>query len=185
MLVMGVEKGTVIDLETTGLPDQKEHEIVCVGYITSNKLIILCRRSEDKKPFYTELKRLVKRLPKPFYAYNAQFERTIIEKELGLAFPLNSFVDLMKPWKVKAVLHGLKWPRLSELISEPQQYFEDRVVSGGDVPKLWKNYLRTGSQKNLTLIMQHNLSDLLREAILLLLHPEFYTKKVTKQSREA
>jgi uncharacterized protein YprB with RNaseH-like and TPR domain len=39
------------------------------------------------------------------------------------------------------------------------------VVSGGDVPKLWKNYLRTGSQKNLTLIMQHNLSDLLREAI--------------------
>jgi hypothetical protein len=91
----------------------------------------------------------------------------------------------MKPWKVKAVLQGLKWPRLSELISEPQQYFEDRVVSGGDVPKLWKNYLRTGSQKNLTLIMQHNLSDLLREAILLLLHPEFYTKKVTKQSREA
>jgi hypothetical protein len=71
----------------------------------------------------------------------------------------------MKPWKVKAVLQGLKWPRLSELISEPQQYFEDRVVSGGDVPKLWKNYLRTGSQKNLTLIMQHNLSDLLREAI--------------------
>jgi hypothetical protein len=38
---MGVEKGTVIGLETTGLPDQKEHEIVCVGYITFNKLIIL------------------------------------------------------------------------------------------------------------------------------------------------
>jgi uncharacterized protein YprB with RNaseH-like and TPR domain len=174
-LALGVERGTLIDIETTGLPKDKEHDIVSFGYITSNKLVVIGRRSKEKAPYYRELRELIRRLPKPLYAYNAlSFERLIIEGELGLQLPLNSWVDLMVPWRIKADTRGLKWPALDELISEPEKYFGEEQIRGKDCPGLWKAYLSTGSERMIELIMQHNLSDLLRETILLLLHPELY-----------
>jgi uncharacterized protein YprB with RNaseH-like and TPR domain len=174
-LALGVERGTLMDIETTGLPRDREHEIVSFGYITSNKLVIMGRKSKEKTPYYRELRKIIQRLPKPFYAYNAlSFEKPIIEEELGLQLPLDSWVDLMIPWKTKATVVGLKWPALDELICEPEKYFGEGRITGKDCPGLWKAYLSTGSEKMLELIMQHNLSDLLRETILLLLHPELY-----------
>ena len=175
-LALGVEKGTLLDLETSGLPQDREHEIVNVGYITSNKLVIFCRRCRSKTPYYSEIRRLIQHLPEPFYAFNAPFDEAIIREELGLVFPRSSFINLMKPWRIKAELTGLKWPSLSDLISEPEKYFAEPMIRGKDVPGLWKRYLSTGSEKMLELIMQHSLSDLLREATLLLLHPELYEK---------
>jgi len=174
-LALGIERGTLIDIETTGLPISEEHEIVSFGFITSNKLVVIVRRSKKKAPYYRELRRLVQRLPKPFYAYNALFfEKPIIEKELSLQLPSELWIDLMTPWKIKANTMGLKWPALDELVPEPKKYFGEEQIRGKDCPKLWKTYLSTGSEKMLELIMQHNLSDLLRESILLLLHPELY-----------
>jgi uncharacterized protein YprB with RNaseH-like and TPR domain len=173
-LALGVEEGTLIDIETTGLPRDREHEIVCFGYITSNKLVVMVRKSKGKAPYYRELRELIQGLPKPFYAYNASFEKEILEGELYL--PLNVWVDLMHPWRTKANAIGLKWPTLDELISEPERYFGEMQIRGKDCPWLWKEYLSTGSEEMLELIMQHNLSDLLREAILLLLRPKLYKK---------
>ena len=174
-LAIGVERGSLIDIETTGLPRDREHEVVSFGHITSNKLVIMCRRCKEKTPYYRELRETIRHLPKPFYAYNAlYFEKPIMEEELGLQLPLDSWIDLMGPWRNKAGTLGLKWPKLEELISEPEKYFGEEQIRGKDCPGLWKAYLSTGNDKMLELIMQHNLSDLLRETILLLLHPELY-----------
>jgi uncharacterized protein YprB with RNaseH-like and TPR domain len=176
VLALGIEKGSLIDLETSGLPKDPEHEITCFGYITSNKLVILMRKTKEKEPFYNEIRKIVKGLTRPFYAFNARFDKEIIESELGLRFKSEDFVDLQQPYKIKANSLNLKWPRLDELISEPEKYFGEAQVSGKDCPGLWKGYLATGNENLLKMIMRHNLSDLLREAILLLLHPELYKK---------
>jgi hypothetical protein len=33
---------------------------------------------------------------------------------------------------------GLKWPKLDELVSEPEEYFGEARVSGRDVPAIWR-----------------------------------------------
>ncbi|MGC8577988.1 MAG: ribonuclease H-like domain-containing protein [Thermoproteota archaeon] len=178
MLTVSIERGSLIDFETTGIPfKDREHEITSFGYITSNKLVIITRRIKEKAPFYSEIKGIIKKLPRPFYAYNAKFEKDMMKEELNLSFEENDFVDLQSPWKTKAESIGLKWPKLDELISEPEKYFGDMRVSGKDCPGLWKGYLATNNENLLKMIAQHNLSDLLREAILLLLHPQLYKNK--------
>ena len=73
----------------------------------------------------------------------------------------------MKPWREKASRSGIKWPKLEELISEPEDNFRERKITGRDVPVLWKEYLETGSDNVLGRIMSHCLSDMLREIVLL------------------
>jgi len=171
-LALGIEKGSLIDFETTGLLKDKEHEIVGFGYIVANRLIILGRRSKEKGPYYSEIRRVIKKLPKPFYAYNVGFERGILGIELGISSETSRFIDLQTPWRSEADAKGLKWPKLDELIPEQEEHFEGIRIGGKDIPGLWKAYLSSDSENLLRMIMQHNLADLLRETILLLLHPE-------------
>jgi uncharacterized protein YprB with RNaseH-like and TPR domain len=170
-LYLKINKGTLLDLETTGIPNKNsEHEIICFGYIVSNRLNILCRKSKNKRLYYEEISPLVKKLPKPFYAFNASFEKEILEKELGVILGENEFIDLFKPFKVKAASLGLKWPRLNDLISLPEKYFGETQISGKDCPELWKMYLDTRDENLLKMIIKHNLTDLLREVILLMFY---------------
>ena len=168
-LAIGLEKGSLIDFETTGIPwRDKEHEVVTLGYFHGNKLVIVQRKSKEKSLFYREIREILERLPRPFYSYNSRFEKEIMEKELGLKVRESDFVDLMGPWKEKADFKGIKWPKLDDLISEPEDYFEESKISGKDVPGLWKAYLSGGTEKLLKMIMEHCLSDILREMILLI-----------------
>jgi uncharacterized protein YprB with RNaseH-like and TPR domain len=177
MLALSIEKGTLIDLETSGIPGKDlEHEITCLGYITSNNLVILVRKSQNKELFYREIRPIVKKLPKPFYGFKVDFEKKVIERELEIILKEDELIDLQQPYKIKANSLGLKWPKLDELISEPEKYFGDMQVRGKDCPGLWKGYLATGNENLLKMIMQHNLSDLLRETMLMLLHPELYKR---------
>ena len=173
-LALAIEKGSLMDFETTGLLKDKEHEIICFGYITRNELIILGRKIKEKEPFYSEIRGVIRKLPKPFYAYNVGFEKGIIEVELRINLKPNNFIDLQTPWRSRAGAKGLKWPRLDDLISESGEHLEGIQIGGKDIPGLWKAFLSGGSENLLKLIMQHNLSDLLRETMLLLLHPELY-----------
>ncbi len=168
-LALGVQEGTLIDFETTGIPGKTpEHEVVTLGYLYANKLVIMQRRTREKDPFYAELRNVIAHLPRPLFSYNAKFEREIIEIELGLRVREEDIVDIMEPWRKRAENSGLKWPKLDELISEPEDYFGEEKITGRDVPRLWREYLATESGTSLTKIMEHSLSDILREAILLL-----------------
>lgn len=168
-LVMGIKQGSLIDFETTGRPRiDGEHEVVTLGYMEENKVVITQRKTEDKSQFYAETKTTLERLSKPYFSYNAAFEKEILETEFGLSVKSQDFIDIMDPWKVKADGRGLKWPKLDELISEPEDYFKEHKISGKDVPSIWKAFLMTEDERLLKIIMEHCLSDILREAILLI-----------------
>ena len=83
-------------------------------------------------------------------------------------------IDLFQPWKEKADRLGLKWPKLDELFSHAEYYFNEPVVHGKDVPWLWGRFLETGDRDYLQQIIRHNESDLLRELFLLVYYRESY-----------
>jgi uncharacterized protein YprB with RNaseH-like and TPR domain len=173
-LPLALQKGTLIDFETTGIPHKtSSHEIVTLGYCSKNKLIVLQRTTKEKEPFYTELKQLFSALPKPFYAYNACFEKAIMQIELDLEVNDADFIDIMRPYRKKAEELCIKWPRLDDLISEPEDYFREQKISGKDVPALWSKYLISGDATLLEKIMLHCFSDVLREWVLVVKNVAF------------
>ena len=117
-LMLGIPRGTLIDLETTGL-DVEHDEIVLFGYIQGSRLEIICRSSKEEAPFVAQLAALVATLPKPFYAYNLSFEKGFLRAK-GIEI---DGIDLFQPWKEKAEALCLKWPKLDELFSHAEHYF--------------------------------------------------------------
>lgn len=174
-LPLAMQRGTLIDFETTGIPHKTpNHEIVTLGYCSKNNLVVLQRTTKEKEPFYAELKESLSALPKPFYAYNACFEKAIMQIELGFNVSDADFVDIMQPFREKASRLCIKWPRLDELISEPEDYFREQKISGKDVPALWKQYLISSDVTLLEKIMWHCYSDVLREWVLLMKNRTMY-----------
>jgi hypothetical protein len=168
-LIVSIPQGTLIDIETTGL-DGSYDEIVIFGYIQGSRLEIICRTSEKEGPFIAQIARLVPNLSRPFYAYNLSFERGFL-KAKGINI---RGIDLFQPWKEKAEALRLKWPKLDELFSHAEHYFNEPVISGKDVPLLWEEFLKTGDKDYLQQIVRHNESDLLRELYLLVYYRDSY-----------
>ena len=168
-LMVSIPRGTLIDIETTGL-DKAHDEIVVFGYIQGSCIEIICRTSREEEPFIAQIARLVLELPRPFYAYNLSFEKEFLRAK-GMTI---EGIDLFQPWKEKADRLGLKWPKLDELFSHAEYYFNEPVVHGKDVPWLWGRFLETGDRDYLQQIIRHNESDLLRELFLLVYYRESY-----------
>ena len=168
-LMVNIPQGTLIDIETTGL-DSNYDEIVIFGYVQGNRLEIICRTSKEEEPFIAQLAVLVPKLPQPFYAYNLSFEKGFL-KAKGMHI---EGIDLFQPWKKKAEELYLKWPKLDELFSHAEHYFNEPVISGKDVPWLWQRFLHTGDKDYLQQIIRHNESDLLRELYLLVYYRDSY-----------
>ena len=168
-LMLGIPQGTLIDLETTGL-DLDHDEIVLFGYIQGSRLEIICRSSQEEAPFTDRLAALVPMLPRPFYAYNLPFEKGFLQAK-GINI---EGIDLFQPWKEKAEALCLKWPKLDELFSHAEQYFNEPVISGRDIPFLWQRFLYTRDEGYLQQIIKHNESDLLRELYLLVYYRDSY-----------
>jgi len=71
---------------------------------------------------------------------------------------------------------GPKWPKLDDLVSEPEMYLGIPRITGRECPILWKNFIQTKDRDLLTPIMEHNKSDILRTVFLLIKYPELYKK---------
>lgn len=172
-------KGSVIDFETNGVPGRDAvSEVVTLGYAEGGTVTVVQRRSKEKKPFYDVIKAILGRLPRPLYAYNFDFEKAVIRLELGIQAQESEFVDLFTPWKAKAERLGMKWPKLDELVSEPEDYFHARKTSGRQVPGLWDRYLAgPGNEWIPDSIRDHCLSDVLRETTLLLRYSLYFKGK--------
>lgn len=168
-LMVGIPQGTLIDIETTGL-DANYDEIVIFGYVEGNCLRILYRTSEEERPFIAQIGRLISTLSQPFYAYNLSFEKGFL-KAKGIDI---EGIDLFQPWKEKADVLHLKWPKLDELFSHAEHYFNEQVISGKDVPLLWEGFLKTGDEDYLHQIVRHNEADLLKELYLLVYYRDTY-----------
>ena len=159
-------QGTVVDLETTAfaLPG----DILTYGFLTGDTITVFQRTdasAQGKLDFEEEMKKWPEQFPRPFYSYNAEFE----EKWTGVKFDF----DLMKPWRdecSRSEANGLKvkWPKVSELVSAPHDYFaKQKEFLGHQVPLLWQQYAQSGEQDFLKEIVFHNVCDLKREACLL------------------
>ncbi len=168
-LPVGLDNGSLVDFETTGLSrDYGEYEIITLGYFEADQIVVIQRTCHDKAPFYEGIEKTIRGLSRPYYTYNSDFERELITSELGIHVEEEDFVDIMSPWREKAQQQGLKWPRLDELIGEPEDYFMgNHKICGRDIPGLWKTYLSTGSDLMLRMITEHCFSDILRETVLL------------------
>lgn len=161
-LPVGVAEGSLIDFETTGL-DPKTCDVVTLGYVVGNTLRILQRR--DSSPsFDKRVKEVLVALPEPIFAYNSSFEEKFAREKYGIS---RKFGDIMAPWRRRADAEGLKWPKLDELLPDPETYFGDEITSGAQIPRIWAEYLATGKSELLDRIVRHNEIDLLRELMLL------------------
>lgn len=158
-LPCSIDRGCIIDIETTGMDHEKD-EIITFGMIERNELRVIQRKSKDPTAFYAYLsENVLPRLPLPVYAYNSEFEKRFLSKQLGFEA---IFVDLMEPWRVKADEIEFKYPTLDELIPAPEAYIGERRTTAVDVVFLWRKYLREANVRDLTTIIRHNQIDLLQ-----------------------
>src|SRR2546425_2790623 len=82
-LPVALRKGTIIDLETTGLEPAKS-AIVCLGCVFGSTLEIHMRgRSARPDEFYNQLRSVLRSRPQPFYAYNSKFDGSLMKRYLG------------------------------------------------------------------------------------------------------
>lgn len=161
-------EGTIIDIETTAL--QPPGEIITYGFFFGNTIKIFQRTDlteEGKEKFEKGIKKAFFFYPRPYYAYNCSFE----EQWLGIKFDH----DLMEKWRKEAESvvgdngRRLKWPKVSELISLPHEYFKIKAeATGREIPEIWQKYKDTGKEEFLAHIINHNLYDLIRESCLML-----------------
>ena len=170
--------GTIVDVETTSI-SPKDGDVITCGFFSGNKISIFQRidpSEEGKRKFFSVLYNWNKFYSRPFYAYNKKFEETWLRT--------NFDHDLMQKWKSEAeqkILENgktLKWPRVSELISLPHNYYGLQDIGGKEVPEIWKNFCDSNTttaninnERDVSLldkIIMHNLNDLIREACLLM-----------------
>jgi uncharacterized protein YprB with RNaseH-like and TPR domain len=166
-LFIGIPKGSLLDFETTGI-EPYQSEIITFGFVTEAKLRVIQRTDETEKEFINCISSELKALSQPFYAYNSDFEKKYINYKFNFR---PEFVDLMEPWRKKATNSKIKWPKLGELITEPEEYFGEKIIDGKACPTIWECYRKTKDRKYLDLIMRHNQIDLLRELVLLIHYP--------------
>ncbi len=152
----------ILDLETTGIVP-KESEMICYGYVYSDKAYVTCRLMGPEKNLIESLyNKLLSMLCNndviKIYAFCCEFERNWV---------LNKFEQYGLDTKVLNItFEELKKEagRLKDIIP---WNFNDKY-SGEDIPRLWNEWKERLSFGCLSSIIWHNLADLYRELILYL-----------------
>jgi len=139
-------EGTIIDVETTGLP-REGAEVITLGTVSGNRLQIIQRTNESD--FLRTIKHPLSKLPRPFCAFNKPFE------EAMLRIPVDEELQA-EPYEKKS---------RAITVSKLRDPFNG---NGFDVIGTWNKYRSTGDLRYLRLIMDHNESDLLLETCLLI-----------------
>jgi len=137
--------GTLIDLETTGLPNQQNSEVVTLGIVSGNELKIVQRTVEEN--FEAHVRELIRGLPRPFYAFNKVFEEQMLGIEIDRELQAEEFEKKREAIKIMG-LH------------DPFDGLGYKVVDA------WNNYITSHDKHHLCLIMNHNEACLLLETCL-------------------
>lgn len=174
-LAANLKKGTIIDIETTGLEPESD-DIIILGWIQKDELFVVqraepipkslfgFRASAEKDKFHTALKKIIKDfLIKPIYAFNAEFEKDFIKSKLGIDL---NIIDVAKPWFEKAEKKGLPRPKLDSLVTIPKEYYH-KTLSSKQIPLVWAEFEK-GNKRRLWQIWEHNKDDLLQTLFLIL-----------------
>lgn len=162
-LLSALVSGTIIDIETTGLSPSRD-DIITFGWLTGNEIQVIQRVEASPETFYGCIEEELDRIPRPLYAYNASFERDFLRSKIGRDI---EFIDVFKPWRKMAERKSLKWPSLDEISPVPYKYMGEKPVKGRDVVVIWNSYLRNRKLGTLSLIVMHNMRDLIQTFSLL------------------
>jgi uncharacterized protein YprB with RNaseH-like and TPR domain len=156
-IIPAMIRGTVIDIETTGLPHQGA-EVITLGTVSGNLVQILQRTSD--RDFSSQIKQSLSNSPRPFFAFNKSFE----EDMLGIS--------------IDGELQAQPYEKKSRavVVSRLADPFNG---NGIEVIDAWRRYRSTGDIRTLIPIMDHNESDLLLETCLLLVRHSHQMVEVT------
>jgi uncharacterized protein YprB with RNaseH-like and TPR domain len=166
-LLVALSEGTIVDVETTGLEPATD-ELITFGSLMGNQIRVLQRVDAAEREFCELVRNELETLRRPLYAYNASFDANFLNAKLGQDIEM---VDIMEPWRVRAEREGWKWPSLDELAPLPREYYGERQTTWRQVVSCWDAYLARRDMRPLSLIVRHNMEDLV-QALYLLAHVE-------------
>ena len=164
-LLVSLFNGAIIDIETTGLnPDMDE--IITFGFLVKDRVTVMQRMDASAEEFYEAVRSRISELPRPLYAHNARFEKGFLASMLGARLDI---VDIFHPWMERVESEAMKYPALDELAHLPREYFREKPLKGEGVTFLWRSYQKTREKRKLSLIVRHNMEDLV-QALYVLAH---------------
>ena len=82
-LHISIFDGAIIDIETDGL-EPEYHQIITFGWLVKNQIHVVQRAEASATEFYQIMKKELTDLPRPLYAYNAEFEGKFLRAKTGL-----------------------------------------------------------------------------------------------------
>jgi len=150
-----LEKGCIIDIETTGL-DPQLHHIITFGILRRKTARVYQLTNPDYEPFKALATQKTQRSQKPRYAYNARFESDFTGIQEGW-HDLTQYEERHDEW----IWYDGPYYRmhLDQCTLTP---FQEPDITGSQVPQHWQQWLKTHKPQTLWAIAFHNLSDLLR-----------------------
>lgn len=154
-----LEKGTIIDCETTGLYPEHDH-IITLGVLKRNEIRIF----QLIKPFYDRFQKLCHQIvedqPMPHYAYASHFEQSFLQVTTEWQ-DLTQYYDVEYDEECPIRPHSLASITFHPFPNQPYD------IDGKDCITEWQQWLKTKKPQHLTEIIYHNASDLLRTQQLL------------------
>lgn len=185
-------RGTVVDLETTGLPPRWKGEpwphVITLGLGFQGKIYVYQLLDEDYQGFIDFSVSMVKNRPRPLWAYSTSLEETFLGQKgkwidlmqwgTGYSEWRDEYYNYRKSCKDAAYSSGLNitlWgmPETKPSGAVTDQMWMNRTgwsnyadIDGSSIPETWEKYLSSKSEKYLTEMVFHNLFDMLRETYL-------------------
>jgi len=151
-------KGTIIDIETTGLKPRLDN-IVTMGLYKDDRITIFQLVKPQYDRFWNLCHRIAQKQPRPLYAYAAHFERDFLK------IP-NGWKDLTRYYQTHDDYYdyySTRRFRLIDITSYPYESQADYDIDGKDVPKKWAEWIFDKNLRSLMEIAYHNYVDLSRE----------------------
>jgi len=160
-----LEKGCIVDIETTGLnPGKGDYytpasSVVTLGVYQGDLIRIYQLAKPNYIKFLAICRKIIERSPTPRYAYAAHFEQSF----LGV---FNGWQDLTRYREVEPdgwePYRNYRY-RLVDVTRNPCPTREDWDIDGEEVPARWSQWLTGRQIRDLAEISYHCYIDLLRE----------------------
>jgi len=151
-----LKKGTIIDCETTGLNPELD-KILTLGIYRGDRILIYQLVKPKYRGFKKMCRLIVRKQPKPLYAYAARFEQEFLEMSHG-------WRDLTRYYEVEYdEWCPIRRFRLIDVTTYPYETTKDFDINGAEVPQKWREWLKHKNPKILSEVAYHNYVDLHRE----------------------
>jgi len=137
-------RGTIVDLETTGLSASMDR-VITVGVLHDSTYEVF--QASDGRDILEQTRPYLRRLPKPLYAFNKEFEESFLGIELDRELQMRPYERKTEAITISGIVDPLG-------------------RHGESVPVEWRTYLETRNKVHLQRIVEHNISDLLDELCL-------------------